>query len=316
MSKRSLALALLAALATSMSIGAVAGPAAAAQPTDTEIVTSGPLETGFGSNWVVEVTVTDSDGVPVDPTGGTIDAYVVGIAGPIAHAVPLQAGARAYVSQPDAGPLLPAGTYDLSAVFVPAPGSGLEPSQAPTTLQLTVTPIALTPSFSLTGGTGEKDPPVVVLDLGADSASAPGGAPSGTWSVAVTDEKDATVFTTEVAQPASTTGPLRVPVEAKLDAGQTYSIAAGFAPEERIAGGITVAPMAAKTFTTPETTFADWAATPVALPIAVIVGGGALVALLVLAAVLLPFLLRRRRDEPVDALEPDDAPEREPAAIL
>jgi len=49
---------------------------------------------------------------------GTVDVYIAGIAGAWATGLPVNADGSVYVAQPVAQPLLPAGTYSLSAIFV------------------------------------------------------------------------------------------------------------------------------------------------------------------------------------------------------
>ncbi|MFD1714155.1 hypothetical protein ACFSBZ_06710 [Amnibacterium flavum] len=278
-------------------------PAAAAESTSTTITSQGPIDIAFGADWVVEVVVSgngfydEKSTGPVDTTGGTIDAFIVGMAEPFADDVPLQAGGRAYISQPDSQTLLGAGAHELTAVFTPAPGSNLDPSQSRSSITINVGPLAIEPSFTVESGADELVTSVE-LSVGGAYVDARQSAPPGMWNVDVTDAGGTSVFSSEVAQPTGEPEMLTVPVDVELDPGADYSVAATFTPDPSIAGGVTVAEMPQQTFTTPGSTFTDIATAPVPVPMTLSIVGLVVVVLLLIAAIVVPILLRRRRGRP------------------
>lgn len=258
--------------------------AVAANPTTVVFAPADPVTVQFGDEWVIKVAVDTTNEwtptAPVQPSGGTIDIYLKGFAGPYAAGLPIQPDGIAYFAQPVDQPLLAAGDHELTAIFVPSGGSGLATSQTAAPLLLTVTSVPVTTAVAVEQDAAVSRYPIITARLGGDYVDRLGGAPSGTWSFAVTDSKGEVVFDEDFAQKQSSVEPLRVEITSRLDAGETFTVASQFIPVDELAAGLEVTKTPTKTFTTPGSTFADVVSTRLAFPWwMVLVVGGLLLAL-------------------------------------
>lgn len=300
---------LSAALAGALALAAVAVASDAAhgaegQATTTNFATPSLAPIAFGDDWLAEATIIlSSTGAPVASTDGTVDVYVSGLAGAYATGVPIQAGGTVYLSQPDAQPPLAAGSYNLSAVFVPAPGSNFITSQTIAPLALTVDPLDAVPAARVVEPDVPGGVPSVELSITGSYVESKQAAPAGDWSVRVISPTgDEDVFTTAIAQPVDP-APLLVPIDSELRPGVDYMVVAEFIPAATLAGGLTVTPIPEITLSTPPAGAFDWAVAPVALPLPALIAAALALLLLVIAAGLVPLLTHRSR-RPVEADQP------------
>jgi hypothetical protein len=267
--------------------------------TTTEFVTTSIEPVAFGEQWLAESKVVlNGSGAPAGPTDGTIDFYLTGIGGAFASAVPIQPGGVAYLSQPDAQPMLAAGVYDITAVFTPALGTGYSSSQTTTPLTLTIQPLEVVPAARVLEPEVGAEGASVELSLGGSYTELKQNSPAGVWDVQVLSPKGEPVFGSRVEQPAALE-PLTVPVDAELKSGTQYSVSVVFTADPALAGGVTVTPVPELAFETVPAGPLDWALAPVAAPLpAMIAVGAVLLALLAAAVVLAVRRAPRRADDP------------------
>ncbi len=294
--------------------------ASAGVVTSVSFVTAGPVEVEFGGDWVVQLAVEsqydEGPTLRLGPLDGTVDVYLSGIGGAFASGLPIQPDGSVYVSQPSAQPLLPAGTYSVTAIFNPAPGGYYNSSQTASGLQLTVTALEVSPKVEVTNDVAVSDFPVISASLGGAYVDARGGAPAGTWHFVVTGAGTEPVFEAEVAQKHGATEPLRIEIDSKLEKGASYTVASSFTPVDELAGGLTVADIADATFQTPGGTFGEAILAAVPIPL------WAAIALLVLllglaaAAIVLGVKLSARSAPTTPAVDGPAAPQRIPGDPL
>lgn len=259
-------------------------------------VTTPDAAVPFDSDWsatvrVVAATSSESaGGAPAEPSDGVIDVYLAGVPGIFADDVPIQPGGVAFITQPDAGPVLPAGSYEMTAVFVPTAGSNLEASQGVGQSLLQITPIAVVADYSLDETDGIRS---LDLSLSGDYVDETGQAPTGIWTVDIGTAGGDAVFSTEVAQSADP-APLTVPVDAELDPGKTYEVNVSFTADAALVGGLQVTAPQPSTFETPEAGPLDALAAPVELSTPAAIGLGAVAFLLLLAAAIFSVVTARR----------------------
>lgn len=301
---------LAASLALSAPLAAIA-----ADPTEIRFAPATAVSSAFGERWVVGVAVSTSNeytpSAPVKPSDGTVDIYIKGFAGAYAVGLPIQPDGKAYFAQPDDKPLLGAGEYEVTAVFMPAAGSNRVTSQTSSPLSLTITSVALTSSVEVLQDAAVSASPIVVAALGGDYVKSNGGAPSGTWAITVTDSEGAMAFEREYAVEHGSTEPLRVEIDSALAKGETFTVAASFTPVEELAAGLTVAPAPTASFTTPGSTFADTLASRLPFPWWLVIALGVILVGLVATVIVLGIKLSRRgRDDdpaaPASARVPGD----------
>jgi hypothetical protein len=282
--------------------------ATAAGTTTITFTDTAPIEVPFGDAWLVtlEVDAVYPDGptLHLGPQDGTVDVYLSGVAGVFAAGLAIQPDGKVYVSQPSAAALLPAGTYDVSAIYNPAPGWYYGSSQTPAPLTLTVTPLDATPSVEVGTDLGVSSFPVITASLSGTYIDEHHGAPAGTWAFTVNDADGKTVYETEVAQPNGGTDPIRVEITSKLAKGGQYVVTSTFAPVEELAGGVVVAPIQDSVFQTPSGGFGDVIGAGVPLPIWL-----AILLLLVLlglaaAAIAVGVTLSKRANAPLSVAVP------------
>ncbi len=259
--------------------------ASAGVVTSIQFETSGPVTVDFGDPWQLTLSVTsqyeEGPTLRLLPADGTVDVYFSGIGGAFASGLAIQPDGLVYVSQPDSAPLLPAGEYEVSAIYNPAGGGYYDSSQTSTPLSLMVSALTVNPQVTVVNDAAVSERPVVTASLSGTYLEKNGGAPAGTWHFVVTDPDGLPVFDENVAQAQGATEPLRVEIDSKLEKGESYAVASSFTPVEELAGGLTVGDVSDSVFQTPSGTFAEaiTAAIPVPLWLAVVL----LVLLLALA---------------------------------
>ena len=255
-----------------------AAPAAAEVPSEVAFTSAEAVTAPFGSGWSISISAT-SNGygqpvrVPIDPSEGTVNVTLSGIGGVYAVGLPIQPGGIAYFSQPTEQPLLPPGTYQVTASFVPAAGSYLDPATSFAPQTLTITPLGLSARVSA-GYEAGADTPIISATLEGAYVDEGAATPAGTWSFTAEDSRGTQVFEAEVAQLQAATEPVRVELDSELKKGIEYTVHSSFVPAGELAPGITVDPIADVSFTTPADTFAELVtgATPVPAPIAIALG--------------------------------------------
>ncbi len=245
--------------------------ASAAVPTSIRFTTAGPIEIGFTDDWLivatVEVSYEDGPTLRLTPADGTVDVYLSGIGGAYASGLPIQPDGTVYISQPATQPLLAAGSYDVSAVYNPAPGGFYDSSQTATPVVLTVSALAVAPTVDVVNDPAVSARPVITASLAGSYVDTIGGAPAGTWHFIVTGVDGATVFETDVAQAQGATDPVRVEIDSPLQEGGQYAVKSTFAPVPELAGGVTVGELSDSVFQTPSGSFGEALTAPAPIPL-------------------------------------------------
>ncbi|MET0975409.1 MAG: hypothetical protein ABWX82_07050 [Leifsonia sp.] len=280
--------------------------------TTTTFVGEPAVSAVFGSDWYLTIAVAAVEPYDsVQPSSGTVDVYVDGIAGAYAAGLPIQADGLVYVAQPTAQPLLGAGEHSLRAIFNPAAGSRSQTSQTTAEKILTITPLDVTATVSASMDASVSEEPLLRASLAGSYVDAAGGAPAGTWSFEVTDAKGNAVFSEQVAQEAGETDALVIPVDAELPRGSEFSVTSSFTVDPSIAQGVTVTQPAPDSFTSASATLGETMVTPVAVAWWAVWAAIAGLLLLTAAAVwLLVLVVRRRRTPPTAAADAPSTPER------
>lgn len=264
-------LAVAAAAVLGLGLLLVPSAASAAVATSIRFTTPGPLEVGFGEDWLMVLTIdsTYPDGptLKLTPSDGTVDVYFSGIGGAYATALPIQPDGNVYVSQPATKPLLPAGTYNVSAVYNPTSGGYYASSQTEVPLVITVTALAVSPRVEVVNDAAVSERPVITASLSGSYVEATGGAPAGTWHFIVTGADGAPVFETDVAQAHGATDPVRVEIDSPLREGGQYAVKSTFTPVAELAGGVTVGEVSDSVFQTPSGTFGEAITASVPIPL-------------------------------------------------
>ena len=281
-----------------------------------EFETEGPVTVAFGDQWFLRLSVSSSyDEGPtlrLGPNDGTVDVYFSGIAGAFATALPIQPDGLVYVSQPAAQPLLPAGEYQVTAIYNPSPGGYYDSGQTATPLDFTVTGFETTPKVEIVNDAAVSERPVITASLSGSYVDATGGAPAGTWHFIVTDTDDQPVFDSNFAQAQGSTEPLRVEIDSKLEKGASYKVVSAFTPVDELAGGVTVGSISDVVFQTPGGTFGESITAPVPMPIWLAIVFLVLLLGLAAAAILLGVRLVRAKAVPTEAPAVAPAPQRMP----
>ena len=245
--------------------------ASAGVVTSIQFETSGPVSVAFGEEWQLALSVDsqyeEGPALRLLPSDGTVDVYLTGIGGAFASGLAIQPDGLVYVSQPLSQPLLPAGEYEVSAIYNPAPGGYYDTSQTTATLKLTVTSLAVNPKVEVVNDPAVSERPVITASLSGSYLEATGGAPAGTWHFVVTDADGQPVFDENIAQAQGATEPLRIEVDSKLEKGGSYAVASSFTPVDELAGGLTVGEISDSVFQTPSGTFAEAITAPVPVPL-------------------------------------------------
>jgi hypothetical protein len=307
-------LALAAVLGMAASLLFAASPTSAAVPTAIAFQTTGPVQVDFGGDWVIVMTVDAQYDDQVDRLGdsdGTVDVYLSGIGGAYASALPIQADGTVYFSQSLSQPLLAAGEYQVTAIYVPPPGGYFATSQTAAPITLTVTALGLTPKVEVSTDPGVSEFPVITASLSGAYVDAAGGAPAGTWQFVVNDASGESVYTVDVPTVQGSTDPTRTEVVAKLEKGAQYSVVSTFTPVEALAGGLTVEPIDNSSFTTASGSFGEALGGSIPLPLWLAISLGVLLLALAAASIVLGLRLKGRLPAFVAASGPAD-PQRLP----
>ena len=263
--------------AATVAIGLAAGlvllpsSASAAVVTSVEFETEGPVSIVFGEDWFLRLAVTSTyDEGPtlrLGPNDGTVDVYFSGIAGAFAAGLSIQPDGLVYVSQPLNQPLLPAGEYQVTAIYNPAPGGYYDTSQTTVPLNFTVTALEVAPRVEVVNDAVVSERPVITASLGGSYIETTGGAPAGTWHFIVTDADDQPVFDESFAQAQGATEPLRIEISSTLKKGESYKVVSAFTPVDELVGGVTVGEIPDSTFQVPGGTFGEAITASVPMPI-------------------------------------------------
>ena len=280
-------------------ISLVALPASAAGvDTGLTFETAGPLEVTFGEEWLIvlnaEVRYEGGPNLPLGPGDGTVDVYLSGIGGAFATSLAIQADGRVYVSQSSTAPLLPAGSYEVSAIYTPVPGGFYASSQTGAPLSLTVTSLEVTPSVQVGIDSAVSERPVISASVSGSYFDTVGGAPAGTWAFGVTGPSGDLVFESEIAQLQGGTEPIRVEITTKLDKGERYTVNSTFTPVDELAGGLIVGSVSPIDFQTPAGGLGDTIGASVPTPLWLALLMLVLVLALATAAIVLGVTLRTR----------------------
>lgn len=289
------------AVALAASVGALAPalPAAAAGYPTTVVFETGNTESvPFTDRWVLSLRLTaDYDDVtlPIRPSDGTVDILVTGVGGIFAADLPIQEDGRVFVTQPATGPRLGAGTHEFTALFKPAQGAYIAPSQTAAPAVLTIDPVAVSAMI-----TTEIDPavakyPFITAALGGDYSTTTGGSPSGSWEFTVTEKGESSpVFEATVAQESGQTEPLRVEIRAKLAPATQFEVSGVFTASDDLAPGLAVTEAESIEFTTPGASVGDALTARIPFPWWVVLALGVFLVGLVVTVVALGVKLSRR----------------------
>ena len=293
------ALAAIAAVFVGAAVSLVALPASAAGvDTGLTFETAGPIEVSFGEEWLIvlnaEVRYEGGPNLPLGPGDGTVDVYLSGIGGAFATALAIQADGRVYVSQSSTAPLLPAGSYEVSAIYTPVPGGFYASSQTGAPLSLTVSPLEVTPRVQVGIDSAVSERPIITAGVSGSYLDRVGGAPAGTWKFDVTGPSGDVVFESELAQLQGGTDSVRVEITSKLDKGERYTVNSTFVPVAELAGGLTVSSIAPIDFQTPAGGLAETIGAAVPTPLWLALLLLVLVLALATAAIVLGVKLRAR----------------------
>ncbi|MEJ1230656.1 MAG: hypothetical protein WDM88_08745 [Galbitalea sp.] len=288
----------LGAIALLVAVGAlIVGPAAPALATDSTTTTfaaSGTQTVAFGTNWLVPITVAGSNQYDtVDAASGTVNILVKGIAGVYATGLPLTAGGQAFFSPPSSQPPLGAGSYEITAVYVPAAGSGLAGSQSASPAVLTITPIKLSTSFVVQKTTVDNKPGAEVVAT-VQPPSSSESIPAGSWKIAATDSTGKVAFEKQVPLAKNPADPVAVTLTQHVKPGHDYSITAEFSPNSTVAGGYQVTNGPSQTITVEAESFGEVLSAPIDVPPWALGLIGLGLALLIAAGIVL-FVQRPRK---------------------
>jgi hypothetical protein len=235
-------------LAIGLLAGVPAAPAAAV-PTTISFVTTSPAQAAYGDNWHAQlVTRLVSEGaIAVPSTQATVDIMASGVSEPIATGLPIQQDGSVYVSASATAPL-PPGTYELTALLIPAPGSYVETSQTSSPLVLQISAFGIVASIEVFEATADA-PPIVELGLSGEYVETTAEVPAGTWELIVRDG-DEPVLETEIAQPAGSADPIEYAIETELALGREFVVEAEFIPVASLAAGLEVTQPESRTLRT------------------------------------------------------------------
>jgi hypothetical protein len=265
-------------------------PALSASADDSSTTTFDPSATqtvSYGTNWLMTLKVAGTEQYDfVTATSGTVNILIKGIPGNYVTGLPVTDGGEVFFSPPSSQPPLPAGTYQVSAVYVPSGTAYLAPSQTATPATLTITPLVLPSAFSVNKATIDNNPSLeVVATVSPPNANA--AIPAGTWLVTAKDSAGMSVFEKTVALAKNPADPITVPLGSKVKPGRTYTIAAQFLPAPSVAGGYQVKQGTPKTVTVEAQSLGEVLAKPLAVPVWALILVGLGLALLIATAIVL-----------------------------
>jgi hypothetical protein len=287
---------LVALVVSSFSLAVIPAATASADGTTstTTFAASASQTAVFGSDWVMPVTVAGTGDYPppVDATSGTVNILIEGQPGTYATGLPLAPGGQAFFSPSSAKPPLGAGTYKVTAVFVPAAGSGLAPSQTAAPAVLTVTAIRLSTSFTVQTVT-IHDKPGAEVSVTVQPPGHNQGIPAGSWDVKAVTASGALAFHKKIVTKANPAKPTTQALTPGLKPGSTYTVSATFSPTPSLAGGYTVSNGTPQSTNVAAESPGEVLSTPVTTPVWAPIGIGIGLVLLIAATIVL--LVRARR---------------------
>ena len=305
--KRLTALALGTALiAATLALGTAAPASAAGLPTVTSFVGTAAVSAPFGSAWDIPIRVTsksDEGTYNVTTNDGTVDIFVEGMPGEYVTAATIYPGGMVYFAQPSNEPSLPAGEYNITAVFTPAAGSDYATSKTKKAAVLTITTLAVTASAEILTDPAIVTVPTVRTSLAGQYVDEEGAPPSGTWTVTGTASTGDEAFSITAEQPTESAegavGPLDIPIPNELEPGETYDVTTTFTADPLIAAGLDYENPANLTFSTPSLTTAEVLSGPVDISLWIIMLNGVLFIVFVVILVLLLGVWTRGRPKKV-----------------
>ena len=296
------------------SVGLATPAVAAGEVRTTTTFSSTDVTAPFSSDWQLSVRVTISNSfgtAPIQPSDGSVDILIEGMPGEYVTGAAIVPGGVAYFAQPANEPPLPAGTYEVTANFTPAAGSGLDPSSTKKAATLTIEPLTVVSTVELITDPSVTPTPLVRTSLAGTFVDTNGAPPSGEWMVTAVDSSGDTGFEGTASQPTqgqdgAPVAPLDIPLDGALKSGEPYTVTAVFTPDELLAGGLAVEDAAPATFTTKAATAGEILGGPVGVPVIVMV----LVLLLIAGLIaLLVWLIRSWRLSAVPVGESPAQPE-------
>jgi hypothetical protein len=267
---------------------------AAGVATTTTFAETAPQTVDFGANWIIPIKVAaapDSYYGDLGAGSGTVNVLIKGQPGNYATGLPLASNGIAYMSPPSAQRPLAAGTYELTAVFVPSGGTYLNSSQTATPATLTITPLDLAATFT-TSSTTSADAATVGIAATVTPKGTTQGTPPGQWVATAKDPAGKTVASNKTTIAANQKSPVALTLNPTVKRGETYSISAVFTPGSDVAGGYTITNGQDQKLTIASETFGEKMSDPLAVPIWGLALMG--VGLAALVAALIVLLVRRR----------------------
>lgn len=264
---------------------------AVGDPTTTTFEAGATQTASYGSNWVMKIQVAGKQSYDtVYTSSGTISVVIKGIPGYFATGIPVADNGEAFFAQPSGKATLAAGTYTVTAVYVPNAGAFLTGSQTTTPATLTITPIDVATSFTVNQVLVDNAPALRVVAT-ATAKSTGATVPAGQWTIAAQTSSGQTAFSKIVATPQNPTKPVTVTLPKSVKPGD-YTVSADFAPAAAVAGGYTVDKAASRKATLAAPSLVATLATPFAAPLWALIAVGAGFALLIATTIVL--LVRRR----------------------
>ena len=282
-------------------------PAISAAADDSTTITFDPSASqtvSYGTNWLMPIKVAGTSQYDfVTSTSGTVNILIKGIAGNYVTGLPLTAGGMAFLSPPSSQPPLGAGTYEVTAVYVPSGTAYLAGSQTATPATLTITPLVLSTSFAVNKTTVDNKPSLeVVTTVSPPNSNA--AIPDGTWLVEAKDSAGAVAFQKTVQLAKNPADPVTVPLGTSVKPGHSYAISAVFMPAASVVGGYQVKSDPSKTVAVEAQSIGEALSTPFAAPgwLLIVIGLG--LAVLIAAAIVLLVTGRRKTHAAARAGEP------------
>jgi hypothetical protein len=290
-----------AAIAAAGALILAVGPALSASADDsttTSFSADSTQKVSYGSDWVMHITVAGTNQYDfVTANSGTVNVLIKGIPGIYVTGLPLTAGGSAYLAPPDSQPPLPAGTYDVTAVYVPSGTAYLQASQSTATATLTVTPLSMSSSFTVTKTT-IKDKPAVQVVATATPPSANAGIPQGSWLVTATDTSGATAYESTTPLAKNPADPVTITLGQTVTPGHDYTVSAKFVPAASVAGGYRVTNGDPQKVTVEAPSFGEVVTTPFAAPPWVLIAIAVGLALLIATAIVLLVQATKKPSKP------------------